>query len=119
MAGKKTVTRDDDLIKLAETCGIVAAQVEISIDEAVKNLDTGILNESIISGSQIASTVETATNLKEKLTEIKRKLMTVCTGSAKVANVQVEALSANAKKQTNTGEAVRAAANNLKNRKGA
>lgn len=119
MAGKKTVTRDDDLIKLAETCGVVAAQVEISIDEAIKNLDTGILNEDIISGSQVQSTIETAETLKKNLNEIKRKLMTVCAGCARVANVQVEALTANAKKQANTGEAVRAAAANLKNRKGA
>lgn len=116
MAVKKTVTREEDLIKLAQACGVVSAQVEISIDNGIKELRTGILNEEIISGSQVAETVETAENLIKALEDIKRRLMVATTGCAKVANVQVEALTANAKKQANAGEAVRQAASKLKNR---
>lgn len=117
MAGKKTVTREEDLIKLAEVCGVVSAQIDISIDQAIKDLQTGIMNEDIISGSQVKDSVEAAENLKKNLEEIKRKLMTVTNGCAQVAGVQVEALTSNAKKQANAGEAVSAAASKLKNRK--
>lgn len=117
MSAKKSVTRTEDIEQLASACGIVSTQIDTILEEAVRSLDGGILNDEVISGSATQDTKDAAAEVKATLNKLKTDMTTVMGFCAKAANTTVEAMQMNAKQQAQASENVTAAASKIKNKK--